>query len=363
MQAYWLGERVHDLPSRRERPVPLGEDELGNPVWLSAAALTDGSLGIFGGPGSGKSWVSGLLAEGMHHAGYQILLIDPEGDFRGMRALPGMVALEGDEARLPSPAVVAALLEAAIVSVVLELCSYPVARRCQYVAELLTALAPLKRRKFRPHWVVLEEAQYFLPPGGSAVSSALSAMLSDGGWAFVSYRPDRLTSQVLAELDHCILTRMSQSEAVEIVRQLFAGVEEMSVADIPRGYACLCGERAVRLRPNARRVPHIRHLYKYLDAPLPAHKRFRFRDEHRFLGLEAASLLELLHCLDTLPIESLAYHQRRGDFAAWADSALGDRVLSAHLRKLAQRSLEGEALREVLVQRLATHYEELDALR
>jgi hypothetical protein len=42
---------------------------------------------------------------------------------------------------------------------------------------------------------------------------------------------------------------------------------------------------------------------------------------------------------------------------------LGDRILADHLRKLAQRPLQGEALREALLQRVATHYEELRALR
>ena len=42
----------------------------------------------------------------------------------------------------------------------------------------------------------------------------------------VSYRPDRLATPVLAALERCLLTRL------------------------------------VRLRSNARRVPHIRHLYK-----------------------------------------------------------------------------------------------------
>ena len=74
----------------------------------------------------------------------------------------------------------------------------------------------------------------------------------------------------------------------------------------------------MRLLSNARRVPHIRHLYKYLDNPLPKHKRFFFRDERGYLGLEAASLFEFLQLLADLPSESLTYHQLRNDFAAWA---------------------------------------------
>jgi hydroxymethylpyrimidine pyrophosphatase-like HAD family hydrolase len=363
LDTYWLKGSPSELPTQRERPIPLGADAAGTQVSLAAAALVDGNLGVFGDSGSGKSWVTGLLVEGMHHAGYQVLVIDPEGDFKGMRVLPGFVALEVKADTVPPPTMVGTLLETVTVSVVLDLSLYPVARRDDYVAELVHALCPLREHRFRPHWIVLEEAQHFLPPNGNEVSSALLPMLDRGGWAFVSYRPDRLVGDVLAKLDHCILTRLRDPEAAQALGQMANQIPEVSLADIPRGHAWLCGQRVARLRPNARRVPHIRHLYKYLDTPLPKHKRFHFRDDQHFLRVEAASLLELVQCLRTLPIESLAYHQARGDFARWAKSGLGDGILADHLRKLAQRSLEGEALREALVQRVATHYEELHAAR
>ena len=62
-------------------------------------------------------------------------------------------------------------------------------------------------------------------------------------------------------------------------------------------------------------------------------------------------------------MKSLVYHQARDDFAKWADGALGDEELAAHLRKLAHRQLQGEALREALLQRVANHHLELQALR
>jgi hydroxymethylpyrimidine pyrophosphatase-like HAD family hydrolase len=365
LETYWLsGSTASSLPvSRHARPISLGQDEAGTLVSIPAAALAGGNVGVFGDSGSGKSWVAGLLAEGMHQAGYQVLMIDPEGDFRGMRALPGIVALEATQDSIPPARMIATLLEAVTVSVVLDLTAYSLARRDEYVADLLHALHPLKGRKFRPHWIVLEEAQHFLPPNGNAVWAALRPMLVGGGWAFVSYRPDRLASRVLAGLDQCIVTRLSEPEAAQALRQTSNCSLGVSLADIPRGYAWLCGQRVVRLRPNARRVPHIRHLYKYLDTPLPKYKRFHFRDDRDFLHIEAASLFEFLQCLRTLPNESLVYHQERGDFARWVEKALGDGILADHLRKLAQRPLEGEALREALLQRVATHYEELHALR
>jgi hydroxymethylpyrimidine pyrophosphatase-like HAD family hydrolase len=365
LETYWLGEGTGNTlgVSQHARLVSLGQDEAGTPVSIPAATLAGGNVGVFGDSGSGKSWVAGLLAEGMHQAGYQVLMIDPEGDFRGMRALPGIVALKVTQDSVPPPRMIATLLEAVTVSVVLDLTSYSLARCEEYVADLLHALRPLKGRKFRPHWIVLEEAQHFLPPNSNAVWAALRPMLDDGGWAFVSYRPDRLVSQLLAGLDQCIFTRLSEAEAIQALCETTKFTLEAPLANTPRGYAWLCGQRVVRLRPNARRVPHIRHLYKYLDIPVPKHKRFYFRDDRGFLNVEAASLFEFLQCLRTLPNESLVYHQERGDFARWAEKALGDGILADHLRKLAQRPLASESLREALLQRVATHYEELHALR
>jgi hydroxymethylpyrimidine pyrophosphatase-like HAD family hydrolase len=363
LESHWLHGTSDTIQAqKREHLIELGKDEAGLPVSLPAAELAGENLGVFGDSGSGKSWVAGLLVEGMHRIGYQVLLIDPEGDFRGMRALPGIVALEITQDSTPPPSMVVSVLETVTASVVLDLSSYSMDRRVGYVAELLRALRSVKERKFRPHWIVLEEAQSFLPPKGNQVSKALLPMLPAGGWAVVSYRPDRLTTEVLAALDRCILARLSEPEAAQAVGQTIGGFPETSLEDIPTGHVWLCGRRMVRLRPNARRIPHIRHLYKYLDKPLPRHKRFYFRDQQSFLGIEAANLLEFLHCLRDLPIESLVYHHTRGDFVRWVDGALGDGILANHLRKLAQRSLEGEALREALVQRVTAHYEELRTL-
>ncbi len=361
LEQYWIKEEQHEtlLATKQANPILLGSDAAGAPVSLPASALVGGNLGIFGDSSSGKSWVAGVLAEGLHHAGYQILAIDPEGDFRGMRALPEIAALEGTQATLPSPAQVSALLEWGNATVVVDLTNYPVTQRERYTAELLETVHALRQRKFRPHWILLEEAQHFLPPHGNDVSRALLPMLPQGGFAFVSFRPDRLAGAVLARLDRCLLTRLSEPELADTIRRQFSLPE--SPAQIPAGHVWLCGERLVRLRPAPRQVPHVRHLYKYLDTPLAPYERFHFHDKRGFLGLEAASLFELLKILPEVPTSSLVFHQARGDFAAWASGALGDDVLAGHLYNLAQRPLEPEALREALLQYVAMRYAELHA--
>ncbi len=365
LRQYPLANQYYDLPLRRERPILLGQDEAGREVTLPASRLAGRNLGVFGDSGTGKSWMVGLLAEGLHHEDYQVLLIDPEGDFRGMRVLPRFVALEGDQTSLPAPSAVVSLLEAAGVSLVVDLSRYPVALRNGYVAKLIRALRPLRERKYRPHWIMLDEAQQFLSPGGSEVTALVVPLLEAGGWALVSYRPDRLDRGVLHALHHFLLTRLTEPESLQAVREhcLTSSMGGVEVRDIPVGSALLCGGPIVRLRPAIRRVPHVRHFYKYMDVPLPPGKRFWFRDAQGGVGKEAASLFEFLQLVPVVSIESLEYHDHRQDFVRWAEGVLGDEELAARLRKLSNRQLKGEELREALRQTVASHYDALNGMR
>lgn len=364
LKQYPLGGKFLDIPLKRERPIVLGQTESGAAINIPAAQLAGRNLGVFGNSATGKSWMVGLIAEGLHHEDYQVLLIDPEGDFRGLRVLPRFVSISGDRASLPPPSAVISLLDEGGVSLVLDLSQYPISLRSHYLAELIRTLRPLRDRKFRPHWIVLDEAQEFLLEGGE-VTALLQPLLESGGWAFVSYRPDRLSESVLTSLHHLLLTRLTDRQIGDCLRARcgVCSLQGASLDQVPMGSALLCGGEIVRMRPAIRRVPHIRHLYKYLDVPLPPGKRFSFRTEKGHLGIEAASLYELSRLIPTLPLESLEYHDRREDFVKWADWTLGDGGLAARLRKVVNRHYQGDELREALNQVVSTHYEEISQMR
>ncbi len=364
LKEYPLGGKFLDIPLKRERPILLGQTESGTSIHIPAARLAGLNLGVFGNSATGKSWMVGLIAEGLHHEDYQVLLIDPEGDFRGLRVLPRFVSVSGDRTTLPPPSAVVSLLDEGGVSLVLDLSQYPINLRGRYLVELVRALRPVRERKFRPHWIVLDEAQEFMFEGGE-VTVLLHPLLEAGGWAFVSYRPDRLSESVLASLHHLLLTRLTDRQIGDCLRTYCAvcSLKGANLDQIPMGSALLCGGEVVRMRPSIRRVPHVRHLYKYLDAPLPQGKRFSFRTEQGHLGIEAASLYELSCLIPTVQLESLEYHDRREDFVKWADGTLGDGGLAARLRKVANRRYQGEELREALKQVVSTHYEEIRQLR
>jgi len=73
LSEYPLSGKFLDIPLKRERPLLLGQTETGAPISVLAARLAGRNLGVFGNSGTGKSWMVGLIAEGLHHAEYQVL--------------------------------------------------------------------------------------------------------------------------------------------------------------------------------------------------------------------------------------------------------------------------------------------------
>ena len=72
----------------------LGYTEDGHEFSL---ALRGRNVLIAGDAKSGKSWLAGLLCEQLILHGYSMCVIDPEGDYRSLEALPGVTVLGGEK--------------------------------------------------------------------------------------------------------------------------------------------------------------------------------------------------------------------------------------------------------------------------
>jgi len=364
--------------ARPDRRLLLGHKLDGTPVHLDPFTLVDGNLGIFGASGSGKSWLAGLLAEELLKHGYQGCIIDPEGDYRVLRATPHSLVLGGPNMPLPPVVDVVTFIEYSDINLVLDLSMYSMAKRAVYILELLRALRSLRARRGRPHWFLVDEIQSFCPPEGGELTNLLVEMMKNGGFGVVSYRPSQVAPALLEALDHWSLTRLNLPEEIEGLSPFLikpnSEAEFLSqLPTLPQGqvYLCFNNERwcqtptkgVVRFHTGPRVVPHIRHLHKYLQAPLPEPKRFYFHDgAGRYLGRAAASLWEFREALSESPTESLRYHMRRGDFERWLRDTLHDDELAQRVSKIGRRDLKKEALRQALSEVVINRYEELDTL-
>lgn len=374
-----LSRRGPDHLQRPDRRLVLGYTRDGAPIHLDPVNLIDSRIGIFGDSHSGKSWLSGLLVEELMRVGYQVLVIDPEGDYAGLAASGRCLHLGAGQAPLPSIPDLVNLVEWHAINMFLDLSTRSPEDRQAYITALMRALRGIRLRRGRPHWILLDEAQYFCPAEGGELTDLLVEGLHEGlSIGLVSYRPSQLSPALVSILDDCLLTRLSSPEEVDALAPFLTHTPEnqyllSQIATLPVGQAYLVSNffrplaedlnSPIRFQVGPRAVPHIRHLQKYLRAPLPAHKRFYFSaPDGRSLGATAASLWEFRETLGAIPVDSLVYHQGRGDFEQWILNVLGDGELARQVHKLDAPHMPNETFRQQLTELIIRRYDELEHL-
>ena len=196
-----------------------------------------------------------------------------------------------------------------------------------------------------------------------------------GGVGLVSYRPSLICPEVLQKIDHWFLTKMNNPKEIDILRQCncngISHLDKIKKLANKQVYLCLGNTSQVDLPPSGiiefeavrRIVPHVRHLHKYLMAPLPKSKRFYYHPNSSYKGSKtAASLWEFREAIPTLPVDTIRYQLDRQDFEHWLKNVLHDHELARQIRKLSNRQLKGEALREALAATVNSRFEELESL-
>lgn len=145
-------------PSRARRRLILGRTDDGREFSL---ALRGRNVLIMGETNSGKSWLAGLLCERLILQGYSLCVIDPEGDYRTLDALPGVRVLGGED-EPPPPRALLHALRYPDRSVVIDLSGVEHGAKFEYIRSVLPELNVMRRRLGTPHRIVVDEGHYFL---------------------------------------------------------------------------------------------------------------------------------------------------------------------------------------------------------
>ena len=351
------------LPQTRSvrRAVTLGKDRAGHPVRL---AVRGRNLLFAGDPRSGKSWALGLVAEQLIVSGYSLCLLDPEGDYAPLEALPGVVVFGGAYA-LPTPHEVTRALHHPDLSIVVDLSRLDQSEKVAYLRALLPGLMRLHRNRGLPHRLVIDEAHYFLdrPDAQEFIDFEL------GGHALVTYRVSDLHPDVVSTLDAVVMTHTSDPRELAALARI-AGVADDDafhrlLGDLAIDEAALVrasspGEAHVERFRLARRVTtHVRHRAKYRDVPLPSDRAFVFTQRSRPFGRPARTLRAFVEGLGRVPLEALHRHALRNDFSRWMAEVFGDQALAADLRDLEELHRGGGVvdLRTALEEAISLRYE------
>ena len=329
------------IPPRARRRLLLGYTEDGREFSL---AVRGRNVLIAGDAKSGKSWVNGLLCEQLIMQGYCICVLDPEGDYTSLEALPGVIVLGGEDPP-PTPRDLIRALRYPDRSVVINLSRRPHEEKIQQIRALLPALNVLRQRTGLPHRIVLDEAHYYLH--GADAPQLLD--LERDGYTVVSYCSSRLPKEFLADAEVVIVTCESNPAEVEAFRRYCVKCPDaddkrwsiLAHLEVGQAVALPITEEAggdLRLFTMAPRLtPHVRHREKYVDVPVAEYRAFYFGSNGRSSARRARTLRQFVTELEGAPPNYLEPYVRRGDFSRWVADVLGDHALATQLRALEEQ--------------------------
>jgi hydroxymethylpyrimidine pyrophosphatase-like HAD family hydrolase len=330
------------LPPERigQHRLSLGTAEDGHELTLGIRGRN--SL-IAGDPRSGKSWVAGLACEQLILQGYSVCVIDPEGDYRTLETLPGVIVFGGED---PPPELpdLARVLRHPDMSVVIDLSHAPYREKVSYLKSLLPMLAAIRRASGLPHRIVVDEAHYFLhePNARELLDLTLRA------YTLVTYRMSDLHPDLLRAIEGVIVKRTTEPRELETLMEMLSAKGNTSVtktilASLAMDEAVLlpgieeAGGNALKFKLFPRLTSHVRHKAKYLDVQLLTEHGFSFTENGKTVAGPARTLKGFLVLLADAPSEAVAEHAHRGDFSLWIGDVFHDHALASDIRKVEQR--------------------------
>ncbi len=323
-------------PVRARRRLTLGHTADGREFSL---AVRGRNMLIMGETNSGKSWLAGLLCERLILHGYSLCVIDPEGDYRTLDALPGVRVLGGEDGP-PTPRALLHALRYPDRSVVIDLSCIEHRAKLEYIRSTLPALNVMRRRIGTPHRIVVDEGHYFLR---DAVKHRLLD-LDFNGYIVVTYWPSQLPQTLVAATEVILVTRESNRKEIEALRQHCHACQHVSPSSwdvlpslrldqaVALPVTAEAGSELLPFTIGERLTPHVRHRQKYVDVPVTDSRAFVFREGRATTAVRAHTLREFVAVLENLELGDADGYLRRGDFSRWISDVFGDHALARELR-------------------------------
>ena len=326
----WRADAKRTFAELRRHDLYFG-DAASNKNSISLRA-DDGAILLAGSSGVGKSKIAALLMERITDRGYQVCVVDPEGDYDTLSFLSHI----GDTQRTPPPEEVAGLLKSPTTSLSLNLLGTDISERPAYFTGLLTELRGLRASSGRPHWIVVDEAHHLSPRDVQLDDASFSAEMSSV--LLITTRPQMLSSAALATVQTVIAVGDHATECIaEFCRSI--GESEPFQGPNPEEDEVLFWQRGSALEPQRvtmgkGREEHRRHTRKYAVGRLGEDKSFYFTGSAHLLNLRAHNLAAFLQLAQGVDDDTWLFHLRNGDYTRWFRDSIKDDELADEVRGL-----------------------------
>ena len=297
---------------------------------------------VCGTSGSGKSTLTTGLLERMCKAGYQFAIVDPEGDYT---TLEFAVVLGGTQ-RAPLVEEIADVLAANNDNVVANLLGVAVEHRPELCVQILPALAELRARNGRPHWLVIDEAHHLLPASSQLADEI---PLRSHGTLYITVHPKSVMPKIISTID----TVIAVGEHPELTIREFCeaaglGVPHVDPIDkLAPGTVVYwkLGDDPVVVATEKPEGERTRHSRKYAEGNLGADRAFVFRGRDAKLNLRAPNLHLFLHLGDGVDDDTWQFHLRNNDYSTWLRTQVKDPELADEVETIERADLAPEESR------------------
>jgi len=314
----------------------------------------ESNIMVCGTSGSGKSTLTTGLLERLSEKGYQFAILDPEGDYSN---LDFAVAL-GGPGRAPLIDEVIDVVKDAKRNAVINMLGVAVEHRPEFFMVLLAALAELRGRTGRPHWLVVDEAHHMLP---STYTQAGELTLRSHGTLYVTVHPGSVAESVVDSINTLLVVGDQPDRTVEEFCKV-AGHKRPRHAPSDKlapGHVLYwaTGNKDTHLVESEKaKTERVRHSRKYVEGNLGP-MSFVFRGPGGKLRLKAHNLHLFVLMADGIDDETWDFHLRAGEYSQWFRTVVKDPELADAAEAVEKDTkLDAQASRAVIRHEIEKRY-------
>lgn len=347
-----------DLRSReagqRHPGVRLGQTLSGEAIHFAPGRE---NILVSGPSGTGKSRAMLGLLERATRLGYQVCIIDPEGDYSGLSLLVSI----GDDHSVPNVGEVLQLLREPDLNVRVNLIALPFASRPSFLADLYERLHHFRSSMGRPHWIIIDEAHHLLPVAPDQKSHAVIQMPIKG-LVMVTVHPAFVARPVLDQIDTIIALGPASEQIISgfcqaTGRETAAFSEPSSRCDDALWWQVDRGAKPLWLSLDPTRTQHIRHKRKYAIGDVGIVRSFYFRGPESNTSIRAENVLSFASKASIVDDETWTFHLFRGDYSRWVSEVINDRVCARAIARVeSSRDLTPTESRKRVIDMLLDRY-------
>lgn len=315
------------LPDRHQ--ILLGKLKADQDVYIQPLNRNILLAGISGG---GKSTLATGLIERFIDKGYQVCILDPEGDYQTFE----QTVVLGNAQQIPTSAEVLTALSNPEQNLIVNLMGVKIDDRPLFLAQLLPSLLEMRVRTGRPHWIVIDEVHHMFPTTWDA---AVTLPQSVNGILMITVHPEHVATSALSLVDTLIAVKSPMQTFTDFCNAI---EHQLSIAPLPTELASGSG---VAWLLNTKEQPfefevilplqeRQRHMRTYAEGNLGNDRCFFFRGEDNQLNLKAQNLNMFIQLAAGVDDRTWLHHLHLHDYSNWLQNSIKDESLAKEVSEI-----------------------------